>query len=609
MKRRVLAVLMLVLSILCNLSGCGGESSPFRMKKEKGEEGYVCYGFNQEEDAVSQLIVPGSYKGEMVRAVGSSAFRDSTVIQMAILSEGIREVEEYAFLDCKALTSVSLPKSLAELELSSFAGCSALREIYIPSGVTKISQWAFSNCTALERVVIDGPIEDIDREAFRNCSSLKVIYLPDTLQRIVIDAFDGCDALEEIHFAGTVEAFFSLELMHGWMSAKDVLIVCADGNILMQDKNTWTDADREPVYPMNPADAIEGVAEQQPGQEAEEEAESSDWSDPGPDEVLPGGEPDAFVNTSQVTQTIAPFEAIALAHKDWIYYIDDDSNLWRADREMQERELFCERPFGTYLDNDLESINIIGVSDTDVMYLTGGGRSFVLDLATAAVQELITPNSNEEVRLYGMSGEWMYYTRSHSSGVLCRSHLSDGFASEEELAVGDLKDIYVTDTYLMYVLDEGKNWSLYTAPLADIYAPGVQDSGSGDYNAIFLAGAQGVVAVYSKGGSYVLRDKYYACDMASGLSAGGSAYPVGVYTYVPDQQRIYFFKNFLASIKLEEIEGTSYYYNEDAYQSDIDLGWRLTYAGGWFFFRGTQAGGGAEYCVDMSGERFMDLSR
>lgn len=590
MKKLITAIMAAVVAavMLCTLSACGAkETTPFKMKKEKGDDGYTCYGFKSEKDATLQVKIPAEYNGKAVQYVGSSAFAESDVNTVEI-SEGIEKVDRNAFRDCASLEAVSLPQSLTKIDMSAFASCTALKEIYIPAGVTVLEQWAFVNCSSLETVVIEGQIDTLGRESFKNCTNLKVIYLPETLTTIHPNALDGCDALEEIHFGGTVKEFLNIDFTWDWMSAENVLVCCADDNILMNDRKNWSDTDQQAYYPTDPMEADEIVPDSSESEKTE------------------------FINTSQTTQAIAPYHAIAMEHDGWIYYFDDNANLCRADGKMNNIEMFCERPLGTNWNQDDDAVNIIGVSDTDVMYITGLGRSFAVELASGQVQELVTDMQGEEVCLYGMSGEWIYYTRSNSGeNILYRSGLSDGFAGEEEVISGDLGDLehaYATDTYLVYVLDEGKNWSLYCAPLMDPQVPVWRDGGSGDYYAIGLVGADSTTAVYYKSGSYVTYSKYYTCDLAGGEISGGDKFPVGNYAYDADTQRVYFFNEHLVYAGLEDFGDFAAYYNQDGYANkEITLGWRITHAGDWFFFRKDFRGGGADCCIDSSGVTFMSL--
>ena len=76
----------------------------------------------------------------------------------------------------------------------------------------------------------------------------------------------------------------SIDFHNDWMSAENVLVCCADVNILMEDKNSWSHTDRQTYYPANPMDALFDYADwSDPGPD---ETMSEDWSDEGPDETM-----------------------------------------------------------------------------------------------------------------------------------------------------------------------------------------------------------------------------------------------------------------------------------------------------------------------------------
>ena len=252
MKKWIAALLLLALmSTLCACSL--GEETPFEFKKD--EDVYTCYGFKDAQSFTADVQIPASYRDKPVRKLGSSAFAEENITSVT-LEEGIERIGQSAFAQCKKLESVTLPNSLRNIDLAAFNECGALRQIYIPAGVKELDTWVFLDCTALEVVVIEGELEMLDRESFKGCSALKVIYLPGTLKDISIDALYGCDALEEIHFDGTADEFLGIDFNIGWMSAENVLVCCTDRNILLEDKNTWSETDLQAVYPMDPKAAL-----------------------------------------------------------------------------------------------------------------------------------------------------------------------------------------------------------------------------------------------------------------------------------------------------------------------------------------------------------------
>lgn len=252
MKKRLVAMLAVI--ALCTLCACGAKT-PFELKKDG--DGYICYGFKNDADATEQLHIPSEINGKPVYQIGGSAFDESDATEVTMES-GIKRINDYAFGNSPELESVKLPRSLKYIGMSAFISCTSLEEIHIPMNVTQLEMWAFHGCSSLETAVIEGEIETLDTEVFKDCESLKVIYLPETVTDIYQGALDGCDALEEIHFAGTTEEFLDIDFGHYWLSAQNVLVCCADGNLLLEDHNSWSHTDLQPQYPADPMDALSG---------------------------------------------------------------------------------------------------------------------------------------------------------------------------------------------------------------------------------------------------------------------------------------------------------------------------------------------------------------
>lgn len=249
--RKPLVAILLVIAI-CTLCACSAKD-PFILRKENGN--YICDGLKNPQDANGELYIPSQIGGKEVSRIGGNAFKDSGLTGVEIGS-GIQRIGDYAFGGSEDLEVVELPRSLKYIGMSAFMDCTALKEIHLPLNVTTMDIWAFYGCSALETVVIEGEMETLDREVFKDCKNLKVIYLPDTITHIYSGALDGCNALEEIHFAGSTDAFVRIDFSYDWLSAKDVLVCCTDGNILLEDHNTWSHTDLQPNYPTDPVDAL-----------------------------------------------------------------------------------------------------------------------------------------------------------------------------------------------------------------------------------------------------------------------------------------------------------------------------------------------------------------
>ncbi len=265
MKRFVAAITVMAL-MLVTLCACGGEESPFEMETQKGDNGYTCYGFKNNEALSESIVIPATYNGEAVTAVGDEAFEKQSGLHKVAISEGIERIGDDAFSECVNLQSITLPQTLTDIDFSAFYGCSSLKEIWLPENVDRIAVNAFTDCAALERIVIEGPVEYIEAYAFQGCTSLEVVWLPETITLINDKAFDGCNQLREIHFAGTAEEFLDIEFGLSWMTAENVLVCCSDNNIFYENRFFEDYTDRDGIWPHDP---------------------NEDWSDPGPDETMP----------------------------------------------------------------------------------------------------------------------------------------------------------------------------------------------------------------------------------------------------------------------------------------------------------------------------------
>ena len=238
--------LLLTLCLLLGLCACGGggqSTDNYNLRAIDG--GWSIEGVKElsEEDEL-MLLVPGEIRDKPVLALGTNAFKDEPRLTAVSLPEGLTTSGDGAFMGA-TVQAVDLPESLTRLGRSAFQDCE-LGLVTVPAGVTELDMWTFSGAS-LRTAELKG-VTSIGREAFLNCAWMSEITLPASLTRIGIDAFAGCDRLQEIDFGGTTAEFLAIDFGIGWLTAKDVLVVCTDGNLLLEDESTWSHTDREPVF-------------------------------------------------------------------------------------------------------------------------------------------------------------------------------------------------------------------------------------------------------------------------------------------------------------------------------------------------------------------------
>lgn len=179
------------------------------------------------ESAAGELVIPETYNGLPVTAIGDHAFKtckDLTgiVLPNSITSigyqafEGCDNLNYNAYGNCKYLGSTANPyfalvatgeQNISEcsvhpetriISAAAFYGCASLRSVAIPYGVTHIGYGAFYGCTSLTSVYMPGSIMYIADFAFAGCASLPEITIPDGVTYIGAWAFNQCSALTGI---------------------------------------------------------------------------------------------------------------------------------------------------------------------------------------------------------------------------------------------------------------------------------------------------------------------------------------------------------------------------------------------------------------------------
>ena len=113
------------------------------------------------------LVIPNTYKGQPVVAIGRRAFKNCDKIVSITMPDSILYIDQSAFENCTDLESVRFSSNLQRIALSAFSNCDSMKEIQLPDSLTKIDR---------------GMI--VDAGAFEDCDSLKTLRLGAGLEEI-----------------------------------------------------------------------------------------------------------------------------------------------------------------------------------------------------------------------------------------------------------------------------------------------------------------------------------------------------------------------------------------------------------------------------------------
>lgn len=156
--------------------------------------------------ATGDIVIPGTYRGKPVTAIGDKAFFNKSDVSSVVLGENIKSIGSFAFANCSYVTSITLPTGLVSIGESAFASCRLLSgEIVIPDGVSEVPQNAFAYCAQITGITFGKGITSIGDNAFTDCKNLRGITLPDSLTTLGEYAFSSCQGLVSVQFGSGLE--------------------------------------------------------------------------------------------------------------------------------------------------------------------------------------------------------------------------------------------------------------------------------------------------------------------------------------------------------------------------------------------------------------------
>lgn len=112
-----------------------------------------------------KVIVPDTYEGEPVIAIGVSAFRCCKMVEV-VLPDSIEILGVAAFEFCDELKNIVLPKNLRIVKENAFSSCKSLEKVTFPIGVEKICSHCFSSCKSLKVVLAENENTVLEEHVF-----------------------------------------------------------------------------------------------------------------------------------------------------------------------------------------------------------------------------------------------------------------------------------------------------------------------------------------------------------------------------------------------------------------------------------------------------------
>ena len=145
----------------------------------------------------TRITVPSiSPDGDVVTAIGASAFAFCTEITDVTLHDRIVTVGESAFEGCTALVRVTLSESIIRIPSKAFRDCASLASVTIPNGVTVIGSRAFEDTDALLSIIIPVSVTTIEPFAFKGSASGKSVLFERTAFWLLYDGDVPVDTLQ-----------------------------------------------------------------------------------------------------------------------------------------------------------------------------------------------------------------------------------------------------------------------------------------------------------------------------------------------------------------------------------------------------------------------------
>lgn len=131
------------------------------------------YTVTKGEDTSGSIIIPSSYNGKPVIAIGAFGFEKCTWLTALTIPDSVTDIGRYAFEGCKNLGTVLFGKNVKVIGGFAFDSCRELSSVTLFDGVEEIGEYAFSACRFLDNITLPDSIRSIGFGAFSDIAYVK----------------------------------------------------------------------------------------------------------------------------------------------------------------------------------------------------------------------------------------------------------------------------------------------------------------------------------------------------------------------------------------------------------------------------------------------------
>ncbi len=141
----------------------------------ENEDGYTV-SLTDEGKGVSEIVIPTSFNGKSVTALGEDFLRNNTKIEKISIPATIKKIPNYAFYKCTKLSEVVLNEGLERIGAYAFDSCK-LKTLIVPSTCKVIENSAFEYNSELYHIYLPISVTTVEQYAFYSINASAYICI------------------------------------------------------------------------------------------------------------------------------------------------------------------------------------------------------------------------------------------------------------------------------------------------------------------------------------------------------------------------------------------------------------------------------------------------